>query len=244
MGGKARGPGPRSLELLNWIERLEVTGLEPLALAHRLAGRTAYSHVERLEAAGFVRRIYDRNGSMIAITRAGRIRVRPGHEDPRAAAAALAGGGLTSHARAVSWVAARATLRGLQWVSDREMRTQPAWRIPVIATSTSSHRPDLGYITDGGRIAIEVELSLKAAARLRAITAGYEDHLYAKKLTGVFYVVGSTAIGAAIQRRAIAAGIEQHQLRILPLDAFIADTRARASKSPLPLAESSVTAGS
>src|SRR4028119_1453678 len=44
MSGRARGPGPRSLELLRWIERLEVTGLEPLTLAHRLSPRTAYSH--------------------------------------------------------------------------------------------------------------------------------------------------------------------------------------------------------
>ena len=77
MSTRARKPGPRSLELLRWIERLEVVGLEPLALAHRLSQRTTYSHVERLAGAGLVDRIYDRKGTLVAITRAGRRVARP-----------------------------------------------------------------------------------------------------------------------------------------------------------------------
>ena len=143
MGGKNRGPGPRSLELLRWIERLEVAGLEPLALAHHLGPRAVYSHVQRLAADGLVERIYDRGGSLVAITRAGRSAVRPELHDPRAAAASLAGGALTAHARATSWTAARATLRGLRWVSDREIRSLPAWQIPVIWRQRDATDPTL-----------------------------------------------------------------------------------------------------
>lgn len=185
MSGRARGPGPRSPELLRWIERLEVAGLEPLTLAHRLGPRAAYFHVARLANAGIVERVYDRNGSLVAITRAGRIEVCPEHPDPRAAAAGLAGCALTGHARATSWTAARATLRGLHWVSNREIRSLPGWHIPVIWTRPRTHRPDLGVVANGARIAVEVELTAKASRRLHAILVGYQQHLEASGLAGV-----------------------------------------------------------
>ena len=94
-----------------------------------------------------------------------------------------------------------------------------------------SHRPDLGYVgSGGGRVAIEVELSLKSSARLQAIMSGYEDRLYAEELAGVVYVVGPPAIRTAIGRAAAAARIEKGHLRILPLDSLIKKTRALASK--------------
>lgn len=147
---------------MRWTERLEVVGLEPLGLAHCLSRRTVYSHVARLEAAGLVERIYDRNGTLVAITRAGRVTVRPEHPDPRAATQSLAGGALALHARATAWVAARATLRDLRWVSDREMRSLPVWQVPVIWRRSGRHRPDLGVTANGGRVAVEVELTAKA----------------------------------------------------------------------------------
>ena len=65
-----------------------------------------------------------------------------------------------AHARAVSWLAALVTLRGREWVSDREMRELPDCRVPVIwGDSRGSHRPDVGVGVDGRRVAVEVELS-------------------------------------------------------------------------------------
>jgi DNA-binding transcriptional ArsR family regulator len=71
-GGKARGPGPRSFEALRWLARLEVAGLEPLGLALGFGRRATYSHLERLAGAGMLVRAFDRDGSVVAITAAGR----------------------------------------------------------------------------------------------------------------------------------------------------------------------------
>lgn len=214
--------------MLRWIERLEVAGLEPLTLAHRLGPRAAYSHVERLADAGLVERVYDRKGSLVAITRAGRIEVRPEHPDPRAAAASLAGGALTAHARATSWTAARATLRGMRWVSDREIRSLPGWHVPVIWTQPGTHRPDLGVVANGARIAVEVELTAKASRRLHAILAGYQQHLVASRLAGVLYIFEHPAVRNAIERAASAVGMDRRQLRLLALDDLETETRALA----------------
>lgn len=220
-----RGPGPRSLELLRWMERLEVVGLEPLGLAHHLSRRTVYSHVARLEATGWVRRIYDRNGTLVAITRAGRIAVRPDHPYPRAAAESLAGGRLGAHARAASWVAARATLREMPWVSDREMRSLPVWQVPVIWTRAGRHRPDLGITANGGRVAVEVELTAKAQSRLHAILAGYRQELGTGRLAGVLYVVDRPAVRQAVEQQARRVGLDRRRLRILDLAEIEQDTR-------------------
>lgn len=228
MGGRTRGPGPRSMELLRWVERLEVAGLEPLALAHRLGLRAVHSHVQRLAAAGLVERIYDRNGSVVAITRAGRSAVRPELHDPRAAAASLAGGALTSHARATSWTAARATLRGMPWVSDREIRSLPGWQVPVIWRQPGRHRPDLGVIINGARIAVEVELTGKAARRLYAILAGYQQQIVTGRLAGILYVTDRPTVAGAVERAAGAVGIDRRRLRLLPLDDLESETRSLA----------------
>jgi DNA-binding transcriptional ArsR family regulator len=217
------------MELLRWTERLEVVGLEPLGLAHCLSRRTVYSHVARLEAAGLVERIYDRNGTLVAITRAGRVTVRPEHPDPRAATQSLAGGALASHARATSWVAARATLRDLRWVSDREMRALPGWQVQVIWMRAGRHRPDLGVTANGGRVAVEVELTAKAHKRLHAILAGYRQEIGTGRLAGVLYVVEQPLVRAAVEREAHTVGLDRRRLRILDLAEVQQDTRRLAA---------------
>src|SRR3954452_22588979 len=181
-GGKARGPGWRSLEALGWLARLEVAGLEPLGLAMGFGRRATYSHVERLAAAGFSVRGYDAGGSVVAITAAGRREVGADRGDVRAGA--THGSGLR-HARAVSWVAALLTLRGREWVSDLEVRRCTDWLVPVIWTGRrAGHRPDVGIVVRGRRVAVEVELSLKAPRRLEAILRGYEQSLANAALAG------------------------------------------------------------
>src|SRR4051794_7455548 len=51
-GGRATGPGPRSMEGLRWLGRVDVAGLEPLELVLGTGRSTTYSHVARLAAAG------------------------------------------------------------------------------------------------------------------------------------------------------------------------------------------------
>ena len=55
-----------------WLERVDVAGLEPWGRALGFGWRVAYSHAERLARAGLAECVYDRRGSVVAITRAGR----------------------------------------------------------------------------------------------------------------------------------------------------------------------------
>ena len=87
--------------MLRWLERLEVAGLEPLGLAHRLGQGATYSHVERLGAAGLVARVYDRDGSLVAITLAGRRAARPDVFDGPPPRGGLVRNALSAHARAI-----------------------------------------------------------------------------------------------------------------------------------------------
>lgn len=167
--------------------------------------RTTYSHAERLAAAGLAVRIYDREGSVVAITGAGRRLVCADGGEARLGA--TRGLGLR-HARAVSWVAALLTARGRSWVSDRELRERPDWRIPVFwSHSRGTHRPDAGAQVGGRRVAVEVELSHKAPRRLRAILAGYEAVLAEGALDGVVYVSDRVDVLRAVTRAATRIGI-------------------------------------
>ena len=117
-------------------------------------------------------RIYDRGGSVVAITRQGRrlLGAEPG--EVRAGATQAFG---VVHSRAMSWVAAYLTLRGREWIGERALRRDEQWRVPVVwPGSRGTHRPDLVSVVDGRPVAIEVELTLKAPRRLRAILLGYE----------------------------------------------------------------------
>src|SRR3954451_20652168 len=127
-GGKARGPGPRSYEPLQWLSRVDVAGIEPLALAMGFGQSVMYSHVARLAAAGLVIRVFDPGGSVVAITAEGRHAIRADRGDVRAGALHASG---LRHARGVSWVAALLTIRERQWISDRELCSQEQWQVPV-----------------------------------------------------------------------------------------------------------------
>jgi hypothetical protein len=216
------------MEILRWVERLEVTGLEPLALAHRLGLRATYSHVERLAAAGLVDRIYDRGGSLVAITSAGRREARPESYDRRSARPSLTGGTLSAHARATSWAAARSTLRGLPWVSDREMRSLANWQVPVLWDRRGNHRPDLGVIVKGSRLAVEVELTAKSAARLQTILSGYQMQLATGRFVGLIYVTDNARVRAVVQRALRVVRIDRRQIRFLDFDEMQVETRRLA----------------
>lgn len=228
MGGEVRGPGPRSVEALCWVERLEAVGLDALACGVGFGGRAMYSHVSRLAAVGWVVRVYDRGGSLVAITPAGRRRARP--EVPvsrgvRVGAVRTRAG----HARAVSWVAARATLKGQEWVGERSMALGSPWRFWTLSGEGRSHRADLGVWVNGARVAVEVELTVKAPARLRSILAGYEAQIDAGELEAVVYVVEEEEVARAVRRAARAVGLRPGAIRLVSLAAVVTETRALAS---------------
>lgn len=229
MGGKARGPGPRSFELLRWLERVEVAGLEPLGLGHRLGDRAVYSHVQRLADASLVVRIYDRDGSLVAITKEGRRAVRPDIVNARPPRGGLVRNVQSAHGRAVSWVAAWSTLRGHEWVSDREMRSLPAWHVPVIWSRRGAHRPDHGLRMGAGPIAVEVELTAKSPGRLRAILSGYENAIFDGRFAAVIYVCDDPAVARGVGRAARQVGIDRRHLRLWTLDDLKRQTRELAA---------------
>lgn len=221
------------MEALRWLDRVDVAGLEPLGLVLGTSQSTTYSHVSRLAGAGYVERIYDRDGSVVAITREGRRAVGAAGGSARDGWVRGAG---RAHARAVSWMAALMTLRGRSWVSDREARHRSDWLVPVVWSGTQgTHRPDLGVEVEGARVAIEVELSYKAPKRLRAILAGYESEIDGGSLTGgLVYVSDRPDISASVDRARREAGIPDDRFRSRALSEVRREAleRARAIASP------------
>ena len=190
--------------------------------------RATYSHAERLQAAGLAVRLYDREGSVVAITAAGRGRVRAEGGEPRLRV--LRGVGLR-HARAVSWVAALLTVRDRTWLSERELRNRPDWLVPVFWTNSSgNHRPDAGAEVAGRRVAVEVELSHKAPRRLRAILAGYEALIADGTLDGgVLYVSDRDDVLRAVRRAATRVGVPATAFRTRTLGQVQDDLRRIAT---------------
>ena len=236
--GKARGPGYRSLEALRWLERLDVAGIEPFGLAHGFGRRATYSHVQRLADAGLVVRAFDRDGSVVAITAAGRRAIAADRGDVRVGA--THGSGLR-HARAVSWVAALATLRKRAWVSDREARDRAEWLIPVVwSQHRGQHRPDLGIEFAGGRVAVEVELSHKSPRRLQAILAGHDSAIASGRIAGgLIYVSDRPDVLAAVSRAATRVGLPPERFRTRPLEDLQREVR-RLTREQKPSAEIAV----
>jgi DNA-binding transcriptional ArsR family regulator len=169
---KSAGPGPRSFEALRWLARLDVAGIEPLGLALGFGRRATYSHLARLADAGLVVRAYDPDGSVVAITAAGRRALN----GPRAQVrlGATRGRGL-QHVRAVSWVAALLTIRARAWVQRARDAPRPvvARPGPVVRqrqrSPPGSRSPRRGRARGGrgGALAYVTESSPRNAQRLR-----------------------------------------------------------------------------
>jgi DNA-binding transcriptional ArsR family regulator len=212
------------LEALWWLARLEVAGVEPLGLALGFGRSAAYSHLARLADAGLIVRAFDRDGSVVAITAAGRRAVGADRGDVRAGA--THGSGLR-HARAVSWVAALLTVRGRMWVSERELRGDPDWQVPVVwAAGRGGHRPDLGVVMGRARVAVEVELSHKSPRRLQAILAGHEEAIASGRIAGgLIYVSDRPDVLESVGRAARRVALPERRFRMRPLGEVQAEVR-------------------
>lgn len=212
------------MEALRWLARVEVAGIEPLWCALGIGWRAGYSHAARLRRAGLVERTFDPDGSVVAITGAGRRAVRADRGGVRSR---THGSGLR-HARAVSWVAALVTLRDREWVSDLEARGLGEWLVPVVwADRRARHRPDVGIVVRGQRVAVEVELSAKSPRRLDAILAGYERAIANGRIAGgLIYVSDRPDVLAAVERAAGRVGFPRARFRIRSLESVQAEVRS------------------
>jgi len=198
-------------------------GVEPLALALGLSVTGTYSHIARLARAGLVVRVPvgDGGGGLVAITRAG-ARVAREHGSGGGVVVPSSSSPATGrHARAVSWVAASAQLRGRRWLRPADLRAETGWQVQ--RDDGARHVPDVGLVYDANRVAVEVELHAKAPRRVQAILAGYRRLTDHGALTGVFYAVDRRDVAALVRREPDRALLGR-SLQVGPLETIIANT--------------------
>jgi hypothetical protein len=197
------------MDVLAWIGRIGVSPPEAVQVALGLSRPTVWSHLRRLVLAGWLERRPTLKGytSLLVVTEEGyqrlgferrmrEVRVRP-HQWEHVVAMADVAAWLSTH-RKVTW-----------WRGEREFGDYPerTWTIeypgPVkdgVAT-TVKHRPDIVAELDGKATAIEVELSVKSSARLRATLSAYGLSFDVRDdLDQALYVVGTPQVEAAIRK--------------------------------------------
>ena len=103
-------------------------------------------------------------------------------------------------------------MRGREIQGCREVLPDPSWTGTLRWHDRNGyhrvgHRPDLAWLIDGQRVAIEVELAQKSIARLRAILDLHARWRAAGKSAGVIYVCADEHGCERIRERAIEAGL-------------------------------------
>lgn len=230
-------PGPSSLDGLAWLTRVGASPAEPLSLVMGWGRRATFSHLARLQDAGWIERVatVHGQGSLIVVTArgvtvAGDLGVRP----PRSL-----GPSSWAHAAACAWVAAWLQVRGRPWLSTRELMLDPSYATTVSYGDREghmhrvTHRPDLATRAEERPVALEVELQRKRLPRLRAILAMYEQWCTPEPtgggLRGVIYVTGSDGVARTVKRVADELALPARGvLRLRPLAEVIEETRAGA----------------
>jgi len=189
--GRILRPGPASLEGLRWLARVGPAPLDAWRCAMGCSEVAARSHARRLEREGWLVRfpMTRGEGSLFVATRTGTsvlgLRLR---------AAGSPAPTWWAHHCGCAWVAAWLTLRGHQFLGDRELLDDRGWSGEISwrdhkGAHVSRHRPDLIAIAStGARIAVEVELAQKSVERLRAIITMHACWRAAGTTGGVIYV--------------------------------------------------------
>jgi hypothetical protein len=198
------------MEGLRWLARVGPCPLDAWRCAMGWSEVAARSHARRLEAAGWLARypMTRGEGPLFVATRTG-IAV---------AAVPVRGAGPPAptwwaHHCAVAWMAAWLKLRGHQLLGARELFSGDEWSGEISWQDRSGfkntkHRPDLiACHRDGGRIAIEVELTKKSAARLRAILSRHAVWRSLGQTGGVLYVCRDEDGCKRITKYAAAVGL-------------------------------------
>lgn len=154
--------------------------------------RSVFSHAERLERAGWAVRhpMVRGQGSLLMATRSG-VRMA----GVTVTASSKPAPTWWAHLQASAWVAAWFTARGRAMQGPREVIADALWSGELRWRDRSGshkvgHRPDLAWLADGVRVAVEVELARKSTPRLEAIVALHARWRAAGKTGGVIYVCG------------------------------------------------------
>ncbi|MFZ1996535.1 MAG: hypothetical protein WAU75_20655 [Solirubrobacteraceae bacterium] len=116
-----------------------------------------------------------------------------------------------SHHSACAWVAAWLTVRQREMRAPRELVTDKAWRgelVSVAGSRRTVHTPDLvGIVPNRRPAAIEVELSRKSKARLRAILALHASWIAAGRSGACVYICGNHDVRDLVIAQAARVGL-------------------------------------
>jgi hypothetical protein len=204
-------PGPVSVAGLKWLARVGPAPLGAWAIAMGWGRTSAYSHFQRLHAEGWIatRSRPKGEGSLAYVS-------RTGLQVAGVAAAAVDREPAPvwwSHLEACAWTAAWLTARGRGMVGPREMLVRTDWRGELRFRERGElrrrgHRPDLaGRLPDGQLLPIEVELTEKSSARLKAVLELHSEWISTGKSAGVIYVCGDEEIGERVLAEGAQAGL-------------------------------------
>ncbi|HST54316.1 MAG TPA: hypothetical protein VLJ42_00270 [Solirubrobacteraceae bacterium] len=212
----------RDAEIVYWIGSLGAAGAEHVMRQFEMSRSMAYQRLNSLTRDGLLEHhavLYGRSGMYCATSaglrwrnlgRLGVCRVRPGGFE---------------HAWQVAQAAVelQACLPDWDVMSDRRIRWFEAENNRPFASAEvgrsgerpALHRPDLALVSpeDGLVVSIEVELSVKSAARLATICRGWAR---ARHLYGVYYLAAPEP-GRAV-RRAVNAAHATDSINVLNLD--------------------------
>lgn len=181
-----------SVRGLAWLARVGPAPLEAWGCAMGWRRRSVFSHADRLVRAGWAVRypMVRGQGSLLVASRSGvRIAGVAVTPSPRPAPTWWA------HLQACAWMAAWLTVREREMQGPREVVADASWSGELRWSDRSGshkagHRPDLAWLADGVRVAVEVELARKSTPRLEAIVALHARWRAAGRTGGVIYVCG------------------------------------------------------
>jgi hypothetical protein len=223
----------RDQEILSWVARLGAAGAEHVQARFGMGRSQAYARLSALSSDGLLEQkrllhrtpgLYLASAEGLRWTRLERLGVRR-----------LSAGGF-QHAwqLASTAVALYAHLPDRRQLSERELRALEDDEQRLIASVAlgelpggrpALHRPDLALLGgEGDVLAIEVELSVKAARRLQSIARAYAR---ARHLTHVYYLAAPPAARAVT--RAAAEVRASDRITVLALDG--ADALAAAVRA-------------
>jgi hypothetical protein len=212
----------RDAEIVGWLGRVGAAGVEHVMERFGMGRSWAYARLASLVADGLLEQrmlLHRKPGLYVAtaeglrwrgLRRLGVYKVSPGSFEHAEQVAGVA-------------VALHRGFPGWEVISEREIRVEESDKGELLASArvgelpggrAALHRPDLALLSPEGRVlAVEVELSVKTASRLRTICRGWAR---ARHVSHVYYLAAPSAARAVA--RAVKETRAQDRVTILALE--------------------------
>jgi hypothetical protein len=211
----------RDQEIVGWIARIGAAGAEQVQGRFGMGRSQAYARLSSLTRDGLLeqKRLLHRTPGLYVASAEG---LRWSGQERLGVQRIGAGGFQHAWQLASAAVALRTALPDWRQLSERELRARESDEQESIASvalgelpggRAALHRPDLALVDGEGHVlAIEVELSVKAARRLQAIARAYAR---ARHLSHVYYL--ATPPAARAVSRAVAEVRAGDRITVLAL---------------------------